>query len=330
MTEEINEIEEEIEEATSKKRSPFVNTLIRLVKEKPLGTMGAVVTVLFILIGIFANLSWIGLPKIGIAPYGYNDIHLADRLQPPSTQYLLGTDNLGRDLLSRLLYGARYSMLVGISVSFFAVCIAVFIGSISGYIGGKLDLITQRVVDAFMCIPPLIFILTILAVTGPGLLQVILVLGILYGVGNSRVIRSAVLVVKENIYVTAATSIGAKHVTVLLKHILPNIVATILIIFTVDIGAAIISEATVSFLGYGIPAPIPSWGGMLSRSSRQYMLQAPWMAFWPGLCLGVVVYGINMLGDALRDIFDPRLRGGLGKYGGLNQKKITKLLKKRI
>ncbi len=288
-----------------KKRSLAVDLLIRLVKEKPLGTVGGVIVLVLFLVGIFADI---------LAPYGYKELHLADALTGPSTTYLLGTDELGRDLLSRIIYGARISMYVGLGATTLATVIATIIGTISGFFGGKIDLVVQRLVDAWMCFPPLFLILSIMVILGPGLVQVILVLGLLTGITSSRVVRSAVMGIKENIYVEAARAIGAPAPRLLTRHILPNIAAPIIIIYTVGMGGMIISEATLSFLGFGVPPPFPSWGGMLSGAGRQFMLQAPWMITWPGLALSIVVYGINMLGDAVRDILDPRLRGNVGRY----------------
>jgi len=298
-----------------KRSAPFlIDVFQRLVREKPLGTIGGVIVLLLLLVGILADV---------LAPYGFNEIILTDRLQPSSPTHILGTDNLGRDMLSRVIYGARISMYVGLSVAAMATTICTLIGSISGYLGGALDLFVQRFVDAVMCFPQLVVMLTIIAVLGPGLLQVIFVLGVWGGLGSRvRVIRSAVISVKENVYVEAAKAIGARNVTIIFKHILPNIMAPTIIVFTLEMGIAILTEATLSFLGYGIPPPMPSWGGMLSGSGRQYMLLAPWMALWPGVALAIVVYGVNMLGDGLRDILDPRLRGGLGRYSG-NKKKKT-------
>ncbi len=300
-----------------KRHSLLVDVGIRLIKEKPLGTIGGGIVLILFLTGIFANL---------IAPSGYNEISLANRLSPPTGQFILGADNLGRDLLSRIIYGARISMLVGLCGSFLDVSIAMLIGITSGFFGGKFDITVQRFVDAWMCFPPLVMYMSVMAVLGPGLVQVIFVLGIVQGVRSSRVVRSAVIGIKENIYVEAARAIGAPPSEILRRHILPNVTAPVLIIFTVAMGQMIIQEATLSFLGFGIPPPMPSWGGMLSGSGRQYMLQAPWMALWPGLALSTAVYGINMLGDAVRDLLDPRLRGGLGRYGGISQKKLQKLV----
>jgi peptide/nickel transport system permease protein len=284
---------------------------IRLVKEKPLGTIGGVIVLILLLTGVFADF---------LAPYGYNVMDMAARLTGPSAAHLLGTDNVGRDLFSRIIYGARISMYVGFGVTILSTLISVTIGIISGFLGGKVDMIIQRFVDAWMCIPGLFLILTVMALLGPGLVQVILVLGVSGAVGGSRVVRSAVIGIKGNVYVEAARAVGVPVKRILIRHILPNIMAVIIISFTVHIGAAILTEASLSFLGFGIPPPMPSWGGMLSGSGRRYMLIAPWMCLWPGLALALVVYGINMLGDALRDLLDPRLRGGLGRYGGVARK----------
>jgi peptide/nickel transport system permease protein len=298
--------------AKEAKRYPFlVDLFTRLVKEKPLGTVGGVIVLLLLVVGILANI---------LAPYGYNEIYVAERLSPPSISNLLGTDNLGRDLLSRIIYGARISMYVGLGTSAIATALAAIIGIVSGYLSGRVDTVIQRFVDAWMCLPPLFLILAIIAVVGPGLVQVIIVLGLLYGIGQSRVIRSAVIGTRTNIYIEAAKAVGCPTWRILLRHILPNVMAPIMILFTITMGAAIITEASISFLGYGIPPPTPSWGGMLSEGGRRYMLMAPWLALWPGLALAVVVYGINMLGDAFRDLLDPRLRGGLGRYGGVKKR----------
>jgi peptide/nickel transport system permease protein len=264
-----------------KRRSFLADLAVRFVKEKPLGTVGAVIVMLLLFVGIFADL---------LAPYGYNETFVGGKLDAPSATFWMGTDNVGRDLLSRIIFGARVSMFVGLGVS------------------------AQRFVDAWVCFPGLFVMLTFLALVGQGLIQMILVLGILGGIGGSRLARSAVIAIKQNVYVEAARAIGCPTWSILLRHILPNIMAPLIIMFTMGLGGAILAEASISFIGYGIPPPLPSWGGMLSGNARRYMIQAPWMAIYPGLALSIVVYGANMFGDALRDLLDPRLRGGLGRY----------------
>lgn len=295
-----------------KSRGPITDLLVRLIREKPLGLAGAVIVLILLLTGIFANF---------LAPYGYNDIDFAFRLSPPSSTFLLGGDNMGRDLLSRIIYGARISMIVGLAGAGLHVIIGVLVGAVSGFYGGRYDTLVQRFVDALQCFPSLILYLTVMAVIGQGLVPVILVLGISSGFYGSRTIRSAVIGIKENVYVEAANAVGASVPRILWKHILPNIMPVLIIEFTLAVGRMIVSEAMLSFLGFGIPPPAPSWGGMLSGSGRRFMLQAPWMALWPGLALAIVVYGVNMLGDAVRDLWDPRLRGGLGRYGRTDVKK---------
>ena len=180
------------------------------------------------------------------------------------------------------------------------------------WIRGKLDLGVQRFVDAWMAFPGLLLLLTIMSIAGQGLLQIIVVLGIAGGIGGSRVVRGAVIGIKENDYFLAARAIGSPGAATLVRHVLPNIMAPVIIIFTINIGGVIISEASLSFLGFGLPIKVPSWGGMLSREGREFMEIAPRLALWPGLCLTTVVYCFNMLGDAMRDLLDPRLRGGEG------------------
>ncbi len=291
-----------------KRRTGLADFLNRLWKEQPLGAGCGIVVLILILVAIFADV---------LAPYPFWEAHLADRMQGSSTRYLLGTDHAGRDLLSRLIYGARISLLVGLAATTVNVVVAILIGGISGFFGGKLDMAVQRFVDAWMAFPGLLLLLTIMSIVGRGLPQIILVLGIAGGIGGSRVVRGAVIGVKEKVYFQAAEAIGSSKWRTLVRHVLPNIAAPIIIIFTINIGGAIISAASLSFLGYGLPVQIPDWGAMLSREGRQYMESAPWLALWPGLCLTITVYSLNMFGDAVRDLLDPRLRGGAGRLGAL-------------
>ena len=300
-------------EATPKKgRGMFSDLVVRLIREKPLGLAGAVIVLILFFTGIFANL---------LAPHGYNDVNFLLRLSAPGQGYFLGGDNLGRDLLSRIIYGARISMIVGLAGASLHVIVETLIGGISGFTGGKYDVVVQRFVDTIQCFPSLILYLTVMSVVGQGLVPVILVLGISSGFYGARTVRGAVIGIKENVYLEAAKAIGASRARIMIKHVLPNVTAVLIIEFTLAVGRMIISEAMLSFLGFGIPPPQPSWGGMLSGPGHDYMLQAPWMALWPGLALAIAVYGINMLGDAVRDLWDPRLRGGLGRYGRTDVKK---------
>ncbi|MDE0023379.1 MAG: ABC transporter permease [Spirochaetaceae bacterium] len=280
--------------------------LRRLVKEKPLSIIAGVVILLLILVAIFADV---------LAPFPHDEVNIVDRMQAPSDRYLLGTDQLGRDLLSRLVFGAQISLTVGLAATTVNVVVAVLIGGTSGFFGGRLDLAVQRFVDAWMAFPGLLLLLTVMSLVGRGLPQIIVVLGVTGGIGGSRVIRGAVIGVKENVYFQAAEAIGSTRWRTLVRHVLPNIGAPIIIVFTINVGAVIISEAALSFLGFGLPISVPSWGGMLSREGREFMEVAPRLALWPGLCLTIVVYCLNMFGDAVRDLLDPRLRGGGGGLG---------------
>ncbi|MBU8873219.1 ABC transporter permease [Reyranella sp. MMS21-HV4-11] len=283
-----------------RKRGPVLHFIGRLFREKPLGAAGAVVFVLFLFCGIFAD---------ALAPYGMNQIAPLNRLKPPSWAFPFGTDNLGRDMLSRCLYGAQLSVIIGFCAAGIATIISVFLGIVSGYLGGKFDLVLQRFVDAWMSFPDLIILIVVVSVVGPGMPQIIVTLGLLLGIAGSRIIRGAVVSVRENMYVHAAQSTGASTFRILWRHILPNVMAPVIVLFTTRVGTVILAESGLSFLGLGVPPPAPTWGGLLSGSGRTYMLQGPWLALAPGLCLTVVVYATNMFGDALRDLLDPRMRG---------------------
>jgi peptide/nickel transport system permease protein len=279
------------------RRAGFV---ARLFRDKPLGAVGAVIFLIFLFCGVFADV---------LAPFGVNQISPINRLKPPSLAFPLGTDNLGRDILSRILYGAQLSVVIGFAGAGLATAISILIGITTGYFGGRFDMVVQRVVDAWMSFPDIIILIVVVSVVGPGMVPIIVVLGLLFGIGGSRIVRGAVLSVRENMYVHAAQSMGAGTARVLLRHILPNIMPPIIVLFTTRVGAVILAESALSFLGLGVPPPAPTWGGMLSGSSRSYMYLAPWLAIAPGVCLTLVVYGTNVFGDALRDLLDPRMRG---------------------
>ncbi len=281
-------------------QASLLRALGKLFREKPLGAFGFVICLIFLFCGLFADL---------LAPYGFNQISPINRLKPPSEKFWLGTDNLGRDVFSRVLYGAQISVIIGLSAAALATVISILIGVISGYVGGKIDMLLQRFVDAWMSFPDLIILIVVVSVVGPGMWPVIVLLGLLYGIGGSRIIRGAVLSVRENAYVHAAQSTGASMPRILWRHILPNVMAPVIVLFTTRVGAVILVEAGLSFLGLGVPPPAPTWGGMLSGSGRSFMYMAPWLALAPGLCITVVVYAINVFGDALRDMLDPRMRG---------------------
>ena len=286
----------------SNARGPIrrADSFVRLVKRKPLGAVSALIVLILILVAIFADV---------LAPYPYDEIHLIDRLQGPSARYLLGTDQAGRDLLSRLILGTRVSLLVGLAVTTLSVVISTVIGGTAGFLGGRFDIIVQRFVDAWMAFPGLLLLLTMMSIVGRGVPQIILVLGIAGGIGGSRVIRGAVIGIKENVYFQAADAVGASGLRTFMRHVVPNVMPIVIITFSVSIGGVVLALASLGFLGYGLPPGIPDWGGLLSREGRQYMEIAPRLAFWPGLCLTITVFSLNMFGDAVRDLLDPRLRG---------------------
>jgi peptide/nickel transport system permease protein len=298
-----------------KRRSALADFFIRLVREKPLGTVGLIIVLLLLFTAIFAE--W-------LAPHPYQEMHIEDRLEPPGADYLLGADALGRDLLSRIIYGARISLYVGLGASAINVIFAAIIGIPSGYIGGWFDLVVQRFVDALLSFPGLILLITVMSLVGVGMVQVIVVMGILGGIAWIRVMRASAMSVRENVYFEAARAIGASTLRLLGRHVLPNVMPIMIVAFSVSVAGNILAEASLSFLGVGIPPPAPSWGGMLSREARTYMYEATWLAIWPGVALSIAVYGISMFGDAVRDLLDPRLRGGEGRFGTAKKRRLRK------
>jgi peptide/nickel transport system permease protein len=281
--------------------APRVGRLILLFcRRKPLGAFGGVLVLTMLLMAVGAD--W-------FARYPYDQSIAGARMKPPSAQFWLGTDNLSRDMWSRVVYGARVSVTVGFATIALGTLVAAAVGISSAYIGGAYDMLVQRLVDAWMSFPYLVIILSIMAVLGPGLLNLILSLSILIAAASARVIRGAALSVMQNAYLESARAMGSGHLRIILRYVLPNVMATIIILATIGLGGVILAESSLSFLGFGVPPPYPSWGAMLSGSGRSYMYRAPWMAFWPGLAISLAVFGFNMLGDALRDVLDPRLRG---------------------
>ena len=272
----------------------------RFTRRKPLGALGAIIVVAMLVMAAFAE---------RIAPYRYDETIRGARMKAPGAAHWLGTDNLSRDMWSRVVYGARVSITIGFLTIGLAMVLATAIGVTSAYFGGAWDLVVQRIVDAWLSFPYLIIILSIMAVLGPGLGNVVIALAVLIAATNSRVIRGATLGVIQHSYIEAARAMGCGHARIILRHIVPNVTATIIILATIGLGAVILAESALSFLGFGVPPPHPSWGSMLSGSGRTYMFRAPWMAIWPGVAISLAVFGFNMLGDALRDVLDPRLRG---------------------
>lgn len=270
------------------------------IKRRPLGGISGIVILVMILVALFAPL---------VARYDPMVQHGGRILEWPSWEFWMGTDHLGRDIYSRVVHGTRVSITVG----FVAVAIGTtggsLIGLVSAFQGGKFDLYAQRFVDAWIAFPGLVLILVLVSMLGPSLLNVSVAIGIGTIPSTSRIVRSAVLTIKQNEYVLAAHAVGASSIRIGVRHILPNVTAPIIIISTVSLGGAILAESSLSFLGLGVPPPAPTWGGMLSREGREYMLIQPLLGIWPGLAITTVVMAFNLFGDALRDVWDPRLRG---------------------
>ena len=269
-------------------------------KHKFLGTVGLVIVITMIVIALFADL---------IAPFAYQQQNYEDVLAAPNFTYLFGTDNFGRDIFSRIVHGARISMLVGFLSVIVGTGIGAVIGLISGFFMGKVDAIVQRLVDMWMSFPDLILALTIVAVFGNTLPNVILAIAATILPRGVRVIRSATIAIREMDYTMAARSIGASDLRTMLRHIMPNTVAPFLIIMSSMFGTAILTEAGLSYLGLGISEPTPSWGRMLTGQAAQYAPRAPWIIAFPGIFITLTVMGFAFFGDALRDLFDPRQRG---------------------
>jgi peptide/nickel transport system permease protein len=287
--------------AEKRAQSRFIELCVRLIREKPLGLLGAGIVFGMLGVAIFADV---------LAPYGYAQTSLLQRFQGSSLEHWMGTDQLGRDLLSRVIYGTRVSLSVSLGAAALGTLLATLIGVTSAFFGGRYDLAVQRVVDAWEAFPGLLLLLTIMSLLGPGLFNITVVLGFSFGIQNSRIVRGAALSVKENAYIEAAQAFGGNNLRIMLRHILPNVAAIIIVVATIGLGNLILIEASLSFLGFGVPPPHPTWGGMLSLQGLSYMYQAPWLAIWPGVALSAAVFGFNMFGDALRDLLDPRLRGG--------------------
>lgn len=268
-------------------------------------TIGGLIVSGLVFTGVFAPL---------ISPQSPFQQSLQLRLQPPvwyeggDWSYVLGTDFLGRDLFSRIIYGSRISLLVGISTVLLAGLVGCVLGAISGYFGKRIDEVIQKLVEIFLAFPFLLLAIAFMAFLGTGLGNMILALVLSRWVQYCRVVRGEVLSIKEQEFVTAAKALGESHWKIILRHILPNTVPSVMVVATFAMATVIITEASLSFLGVGVPPTIPTWGSMLSES-RTYIHRAPWLAFYPGLAIFITVLGINLLGDALRDIFDPRLRG---------------------
>jgi len=291
------QVESAIEDLSDKKSWHYV--VIDLAKRQPLGAAGAVVVIAMVLMAIFANF---------IGPYDPEANSFEHMLTPPSADFWLGTDQFGRDLLTRIIYGARTALFVGFASSFIGAFTGLVLGVGSAYFGGKVDLIFQRVMDIFMAFPLIIMALAVVSIFGTGVQNVIIAITIPFIPRCARVVRSNALAIREIPYVDAARALGFSHARIILRHMVPNVMAPFLIMITAFVGQAILLEASLSYLGLGVQEPTPAWGLMLQGGAEEYAESAPWVAVWPGVAISLAVFGFNLFGDALRDILDPKLR----------------------
>jgi ABC-type dipeptide/oligopeptide/nickel transport system permease subunit len=273
--------------------------VLRLARRQPLGAVAAILIVSVVMIAVFAD---------AVAPYDPNASVGVGLLAPGEQGFILGTDFLGRDVLSRIIHGARISLRVGIIAVAIGTLGGTIVGTVSGYFGGKADLAIQRVVDGVQAFPALILLISLISVVGASTNNAMMAIGVLLIAGTSRVVRGAVLTVKQLAYVEAARVLGASNVRIMLQHVLPNVMAPVIVLASIALGEAIIIEAGLSFLGLGTQPPTASWGQMLSGDGRQYMFTRPGLAIFPGLAIAVTVLAFNLLGDSIRDVLDPKLR----------------------
>jgi peptide/nickel transport system permease protein len=274
--------------------------VVFLARRHPLGAIGALIMLVFVLAAIFAD------AITALDPFTTN---AAASLARPGAAHPLGADFMGRDIYSRIVYGARISLAVGIGSTALGCTLGVIIGLLSGYLGGWVDLVVQRLTDILQALPLLVLALVMAAALGPSLQNTILSIAIPLVPSVARIIRANTLSLREQAFVEAAQAIGMGQFRIAVRHILPNTIAPLIVLATAQFGSAILTEASLSFLGLGIPEPNPSWGRMLSESAAEYMRTAPWLVIFPGLAISAVVFGTNLLGDALRDVLDPRQRG---------------------
>lgn len=289
--------EAQIEELPDKKT--FRQTVGEFVRKQPLGTAGMGIVFVMIFATIFAPF---------ITPYDPEANSFQHMLTPPNTDFWLGTDQFGRDILSRIIYGARTALFVGFTSAFVGSTIGLMLGVSSAFFGGKFDLIFQRIMDVFMSFPLIILALAVVAIFGPGVQNVILAIMIPFVPRCARVVRSNALAIREIPYIDAARANGFSNARIILRHMVPNVMAPYLIMLTAFVGQAILLEASLSYLGLGAQEPTAAWGLMLRGGAEQYIESAPWVAIWPGIAISLAVFGFNLFGDAVRDILDPRLR----------------------
>jgi peptide/nickel transport system permease protein len=276
-----------------------LQTVWRFSRQKPLGATGGCVVLLLVFVAIFADF---------LTTLDPTRTHPSDTLAPPELRFWLGTDHLGRDVYSRIVHGARLSLFVGLGSTFLGAVVGGIVGLLSGYLGGKIDLFTQRILDIMQGLPLLVLAMVMSAALGPAVQNVIIAISVPLIPRAARVIRASTLSIREMAYIEAARAVGIKNLRIAFRHILPNTLGPFIVLTTAQLGSAILVEASLSFLGMGVPEPYPSWGRMLSGSAAEYAQKAPWLVIFPGLAISLAVFGFNLLGDALRDVLDPKLR----------------------
>lgn len=304
-------------------KKPPENEILRffydLFRKKPVAGLGLVILVFCIFVAIFADV---------IAPYkmvnGALQGNILDKLQGPSPQHLFGTDTIGRDLFSYMVYGTRTTVIIALCCTVISVVEAVIIGVASAVIGGWFDLIVQRIVDAWMCIPGMLMSLVLMCALGSGVPQMIVVLAVPSGVVMSRMFRSMAITVKDSNYMSVSKMLGSNQVWRMVKHVIPNIMPLVLMTLAGTMGSVIMMEASLNFLGFGVSPATPDWGAMLTSSGRSNMYIAPWLALIPGIAIALLVFATAMLGDGIRDVLDPRLKGGVANYRSSKKKKRKK------
>ncbi|OLC14917.1 MAG: ABC transporter permease [Candidatus Rokubacteria bacterium 13_1_40CM_69_27] len=286
--------------APGRPRTGWWTTLRRFCRKKPLGAAGGALMLVMVGTALLAD---------SLATYDPIATDAANTLAAPNSEHWLGSDHLGRDIYSRIVHGTRVSLIVGVLSTLFGSVLGGLIGLLSAYFGGRTDLISQRLLDILQGLPLLVLALVMSAALGPSLQNVIIAISIPIIPRAARVIRASVLSIREMQYVEAARALGLRHLRIAFRHVLPNTIGPFIVLTTAQLGSAILVEATLSFLGLGVPEPYPSWGRMLSVSAAEYAQKAPWLVLFPGIAISLAVFGSNLLGDALRDTLDPRLRG---------------------
>jgi peptide/nickel transport system permease protein len=277
----------------------WLAAVIWFARKKPLGTAGALVIMVMVVGAVFADV---------LAQYDPLDTDYAAMLQAPSAAHWLGTDTFGRDILSRIIYGSRTALFVGLGASLLGATIGAIIGVASAYFGGRVDLLVQRLVDIVMSFPIIVLALAVVSILGSGIVNLVLAIAIPFMPRIARVVRSSALAIRETPYVDAARAMGFSHARIIFRHMLPNVMAPYLIMLTAFLGQAILLEASLSFLGLGVTEPTPAWGLMLRGAAVEFAERAPWMGIFPGLAISAAVFGFNLFGDSLRDVLDPKLR----------------------